>query len=187
MISMYSRACGLTFLVITLFHGRLCLAWKPIASGASYSLKQSHPGEASSSHELATSYAQFDGESKDEEDLVLAHAALANGVKSGSGIRVSDDHENHYESYSLSEEAIKDSSLTFARSPLYASDNCSVKKFAFNQDGAVKYDNELPELDQFTICLWMRFTNHSGDHVMLTYEGMLIEKAEDFLRCRSVR
>lgn len=170
-----NRVFGFTLLItLTLFHGHLCLAWKPIASsGASYTLKQSHPGEASSSHELATSYAQFNGDNnKDEEDLVLAHAALVDGVKTGSGLRLNADQENHYESYSLGDEAIKDPSLSFARSPLYVSDSCSVKKFAFNQDGIVIYDNELPELDQFTICFWMRFTNHSGDHVMFTYEGI---------------
>uniref|UniRef100_T1PBT1 Pentaxin family n=1 Tax=Musca domestica TaxID=7370 RepID=T1PBT1_MUSDO len=51
----------------------------------------------------------------------------------------------------------------------YSEDQCSVKKYAFNHDGIVEYDNEVPELAQFTICFWMRFTNHSGDHVVLTY------------------
>ncbi|XP_037809536.1 uncharacterized protein LOC119602218 [Lucilia sericata] len=51
----------------------------------------------------------------------------------------------------------------------YEEDQCSVKKYAFNQDGVVRYENKIPELSQFTICFWMRFTNHSGDHVILTY------------------
>ncbi|XP_013101112.1 uncharacterized protein LOC106082902 [Stomoxys calcitrans] len=53
----------------------------------------------------------------------------------------------------------------------FKEDQCSVKKYAFNHDGVVHYDNEIPELSQFTICFWMRFTNHSGDHVILTYSA----------------
>lgn len=160
--------------LLLLVHVGNSLGWKPIASGSSpitsYSLKQSHPGEASSSHELATSYAQF-GEPKEEDDLLLTRAALINGVESSHPITLIDDHDNHYKSYGLKDDAIEKPTISFPRSNLYASDRCSVKKFAFNQDGAVEYDNELPELDQFTLCFWMRFTNHSGDHVMLTYEG----------------
>lgn len=48
---------------------------------------------------------------------------------------------------------------------------CSVDKFAIEHEGTVQYDHSLPKLDQFTICNWMRFTNHSGDHVMFTYAG----------------
>ncbi|KAM8718378.1 hypothetical protein ACLKA7_000190 [Drosophila subpalustris] len=162
-------------------------AWKPIGSSlspiTSYSLKQSHPGEASSSHELATSYSQFDHNKDndhvvdDHDDLVLPHSTPlhVNGVDAGS-ILLNDHEHNHYESYILKDDLIKESSLSFPRTtpPLYAStasDRCSVKKFAFNQDGTVQYNNDLPELDQFTLCFWMRFTNHSGDHVMLTYEA----------------
>lgn len=49
--------------------------------------------------------------------------------------------------------------------------HCSVDKFAIEHEGTVQYDQSLPKLDQFTICNWMRFTNHSGDHVMFTYAG----------------
>ncbi|XP_026845897.1 uncharacterized protein LOC6596768 [Drosophila persimilis] len=171
-------------------------AWKPIAvssgpasnggssSTASYSLKQSHPGSASSSHELATSFAQF-GAGKDseeggvgggEDELLLARSAIVNGVDHPSSvahpITFGDHVEDQYESYSIEDEAHKEPQLTFTRTPLYGSDRCSVKKFAFNQDGEVEYRNPLlPELDQFTLCFWMRFTNHSGDHVLLTYEA----------------
>ncbi|XP_064540249.1 uncharacterized protein b6 [Drosophila montana] len=175
MVRLHNRAiwptgCGAGLVLITLLGARISFAWKPIASGSpitSYSLKQSHPGEASSSHELATSYAQFGGDQKEED-------AIVNGVETGitHPITFADDHENHYESYSLKDDVVVDEpSLSFPRTPLYVSDDrCSVKKFAFNQDGAVEYNNELPELDQFTLCFWMRFTNHSGDHVMLTYQ-----------------
>ncbi|XP_022227355.2 LOW QUALITY PROTEIN: uncharacterized protein LOC111077391 [Drosophila obscura] len=173
-------------------------AWKPIAvssgsatsggssSTASYSLKQSHPGSASSSHELATSFAQF-GAGKDsaegdigggEDELLLARAAIVNGVdldhpaSVAHPISFGDHVEDQYESYSIEDETHKEPQLTFTRTPLYGSDRCSVKKFAFNQDGEVEYGNPLlPELDQFTLCFWMRFTNHSGDHVLLTYEA----------------
>ncbi|XP_060661722.1 uncharacterized protein LOC132795179 [Drosophila nasuta] len=186
---MHNRArisVGQALLLIILLNGRISFAWKPIASSGSpittYSLKQSHPGEASSSHELATSYSQF-GADKDENDLVsLPHAAAVTASEAGVGVGVlthpitlSDDQENHYESYILKDDVIKESTLSFPRSPLYAAaaaaDQCSVKKFAFNQDGVVEYNNELPELEQFTLCFWMRFTNHSGDHVMFTYEA----------------
>lgn len=49
--------------------------------------------------------------------------------------------------------------------------HCSVDKFALEHEGTIQYDQSLPKLDQFTICNWMRFTNHSGDHVLFTYSG----------------
>ncbi|XP_058124192.1 uncharacterized protein LOC131287915 [Anopheles ziemanni] len=48
-------------------------------------------------------------------------------------------------------------------------DTCSFEKYAFDHDGTVKYGNKLPALSQFTLCAWMRFTNHTGDHTILTY------------------
>ncbi|XP_053662493.1 uncharacterized protein LOC128711637 [Anopheles marshallii] len=48
-------------------------------------------------------------------------------------------------------------------------DTCSFDKYAFDHDGTVKYGNKLPALSQFTLCMWMRFTNHTGDHTILTY------------------
>lgn len=139
----------------------LALAWKPISgSTAAYSLKQSHPGSASSSHELSTSFTDPTGAGENDEDTQLLLSRARPGIS----------FEDQYESYSL-EDAIPPKDLGFTRTPLYGSNECSVKKFAFNQDGEVEYGNHLPELDQFTICFWMRFTNHTGDHVLLTYEG----------------
>ncbi|XP_017029262.1 uncharacterized protein b6 [Drosophila kikkawai] len=156
------------------------LAWKPIAvssssgSTAAYSLKQSHPGEASSSHEISTSFSQFSGDkeatSEVEDELLLARAGGT--AAAAQPITFSDHVDDQYESYSLEDiEATPKEPLTFTRTPLYGSNRCSVKKFAFNQDGEVEYNNPLPELEQFTLCFWMRFTNHSGDHVLLTYEA----------------
>uniref|UniRef100_A0A2M3Z1E8 Putative concanavalin a-like lectin/glucanases superfamily protein n=1 Tax=Anopheles braziliensis TaxID=58242 RepID=A0A2M3Z1E8_9DIPT len=48
-------------------------------------------------------------------------------------------------------------------------DACSFDKYAFDHDGMVKYANKLPALSQFTLCMWMRFTNHTGDHTIITY------------------
>uniref|UniRef100_A0A182QR11 Uncharacterized protein n=1 Tax=Anopheles farauti TaxID=69004 RepID=A0A182QR11_9DIPT len=50
-------------------------------------------------------------------------------------------------------------------------DTCSFEKYAFDHDGTVKYSNKLPALSQFTLCMWMRFTNHTGDHTIITYSG----------------
>ncbi|KMZ07706.1 uncharacterized protein Dsimw501_GD14477 [Drosophila simulans] len=176
----------LALLGVVLLNATASFAWKPIAVGggsgisggtAAYSLKQSHPGAASSSHEISTSFSQFGGDKEAtevEDDLLLGRAAIVNGVDSSAAvshpISFSDHLEDQYESYSIEDEAPKEP-LAFPRSPVYGSDRCSVKKFAFNQDGEVEYGNPMPELDQFTICFWMRFTNHSGDHVLLTYEA----------------
>ncbi|XP_055631597.1 uncharacterized protein LOC129771694 [Toxorhynchites rutilus septentrionalis] len=46
---------------------------------------------------------------------------------------------------------------------------CSVDKFAFNNEGTVTYEQSLPALEQFTLCAWTRFTNHTGDHTIITY------------------
>ncbi|ALC48179.1 b6 [Drosophila busckii] len=157
-------------LLITL---SVCLAWKPIASSSSpitaYSLKQSHPGEASSSHELATSYSQFNANKPDESFVFQADAS-----SSSKALTLADEDIGQYDSYSLEDEPQQQQHIiksSFGSAPAaYAADRCSVKKFAFNQDGIVDYNNKLPELEQFTTCLWMRFTNHSGDHVLFTYE-----------------
>lgn len=48
---------------------------------------------------------------------------------------------------------------------------CPVEKYAFDGDGVVEYHSSLPKMEQFTLCAWMRFTNHSGDHTIFTYSG----------------
>ncbi|XP_075155883.1 pentraxin-related protein b6 [Haematobia irritans] len=84
---------------------------------------------------------------------------------------------NHYKSY---ESALLPAAINFGDAKFgyktagalsFKEDQCSVKKYAFNHDGVVHYESEIPELSQFTICFWMRFTNHSGDHVILTYSA----------------
>lgn len=48
---------------------------------------------------------------------------------------------------------------------------CPVEKYALDGDGVIEYHSSLPKLEQFTLCAWMRFTNHSGDHTIFTYSG----------------
>ena len=50
-------------------------------------------------------------------------------------------------------------------------DSCAVDKFALEHEGTIKYDQHIQKLDQFTLCTWMRFTKHDGDHVLFTYSG----------------
>lgn len=52
-----------------------------------------------------------------------------------------------------------------------ASDQCSVDKYALENEGTIQYDTAIQKLDQFTLCAWMRFTNHKGDHSIFTYSG----------------
>lgn len=54
---------------------------------------------------------------------------------------------------------------------LYFQDTCSTDKYAFQHEGIIQYDHSMPKLEQFTLCTWMRFTNHSGDHSLFTYSG----------------
>ncbi|XP_016990990.1 uncharacterized protein LOC108052940 [Drosophila rhopaloa] len=180
-----AQGLPLTLLRVVLLNAAVSFAWKPIAvslggstgisgSTASYSLKQSHPGTASSSHEMSASFSQFGNEKETAavgDEVLPGRAVILSGGDSSASvvhpISFADHVEDQYESYSIEDEE----PLTFTRTPLYGSDRCSVKKFAFNQDGQVEYGNQIPELDQFTLCFWMRFTNHSGDHVLLTYEA----------------
>lgn len=48
-------------------------------------------------------------------------------------------------------------------------DKCLPQKYALEYEGTLQFDQTLPSLDQFTLCNWMRFTNHTGDHTVFTY------------------
>ncbi|XP_067005035.1 uncharacterized protein b6 [Anabrus simplex] len=51
-------------------------------------------------------------------------------------------------------------------------DQCAVYKVSFNQDlyfQYIQYKEPIPELLQFTLCMWVRFTNHSNDHPLFSY------------------
>lgn len=61
--------------------------------------------------------------------------------------------------------------LIFLIFHLQQSDQCSVDKYAFEDEGTIQYDASIPKMEQFTLCAWMRFTNHNGDHSIFTYSG----------------
>lgn len=66
---------------------------------------------------------------------------------------------------------LSDSVIKLCLITIFSQNSCSAAKFAFNHEGTVNYNQQIPKLDQFSICLWMRFTKHDGDHVMFTYSG----------------
>lgn len=51
------------------------------------------------------------------------------------------------------------------------SDQCSLEKYAVENEGTIQYGVSVPKLEQFTLCAWVRFTNHKGDHSIFTYSG----------------
>lgn len=161
-------------------------AWKPIVGQApaptstisgskatsatftsSFSLQQSHPDYSNGKSAYASE--AHHGANK---ELIIKEVPVALPVS------LHDEPEESFKTYATA----VPSAINFADARFgykaggavaYSEDQCSVKKYAFNHDGVVQYDNEIPELAQFTICFWMRFTNHSGDHVILTYSGKL--------------
>lgn len=57
-------------------------------------------------------------------------------------------------------------------------EHCRADKYALEYEGTLRFEQSLPKLDQFTLCNWMRFTNHTGDHTIFTYSCKCI--AADF-------
>ena len=51
--------------------------------------------------------------------------------------------------------------------------SCATDKFALDHESIIEYRTALAKLEQFTTCLWARFTKHDGDHVLFTYSGEL--------------
>lgn len=54
---------------------------------------------------------------------------------------------------------------------------CELYKVGFTQDlyfQYIQYKTEMPELKEFTLCMWHKFTNHSNDHPLFSYAGKLI-------------
>lgn len=52
------------------------------------------------------------------------------------------------------------------------SDGCEVYKVGFTQDlyfQYVQYKTHIPEMKEFTLCFWTKFTNHSNDHPLFSY------------------
>lgn len=51
---------------------------------------------------------------------------------------------------------------------------CELYKVGFTQDlyfQYVQYKTHVPEMSEFTLCYWSKFTNHSTDHPMFSYAG----------------
>lgn len=52
------------------------------------------------------------------------------------------------------------------------SDTCSIYKASMNQElfyQYLEYEKEMPELKEFTLCMWTKFHNHSQDHPLFSY------------------
>ncbi|XP_012161536.1 uncharacterized protein LOC105665380 [Ceratitis capitata] len=156
-------------------------AWKPIVGGAfttTFNLQQSHPGSATSAKSLTLggssssssgSSGGSSAESAEYSTSPLLPQEAASKVLSGVGdaVAIAAPLTSHAGLKFESDEFEYERDLFGGGD--YREDHCAVKKFAFNHDGIVTYENDLPALNQFTICFWSRYTNHSGDHVLLTY------------------
>ncbi|XP_048004482.1 uncharacterized protein LOC125240574 [Leguminivora glycinivorella] len=60
----------------------------------------------------------------------------------------------------------------YSAGPLADSDACSVYKVSMNQElfyQYVEYQKDLPDLKEFTLCMWSKFHNHSDDHPLFSY------------------
>ncbi|XP_041986744.1 uncharacterized protein LOC121738623 isoform X2 [Aricia agestis] len=56
--------------------------------------------------------------------------------------------------------------------PDVGSDTCSVYKVSMNQElpyQYVEYEAKLPDLKEFTLCLWTKCHNHTDDHPLFSY------------------
>ncbi|GAB0099547.1 uncharacterized protein DMENIID0001_154220 [Sergentomyia squamirostris] len=78
--------------------------------------------------------------------------------------------------YAETEDRILNGKFSYATNSIFSTgfpgalpDTCSVDKYALEYEGTLQYDKTLPKMEQFTLCAWMRFTNHSGDHTIFTY------------------
>lgn len=53
-------------------------------------------------------------------------------------------------------------------------DDCGNYKVGFTQDlyfQYIQYKLEMPEMKEFTLCMWSKFTNHTNDHPLFSYAG----------------
>ncbi|XP_045509780.1 uncharacterized protein LOC123705161 [Colias croceus] len=56
--------------------------------------------------------------------------------------------------------------------PVTETDSCSVYKVSMNQElfyQYLEYDTKLPDLKEFTLCMWSKYHNHSADHPLFSY------------------
>ncbi|XP_018799826.1 PREDICTED: uncharacterized protein LOC108975637 [Bactrocera latifrons] len=148
--------------------------WKPIVGGSittSFNLQQSHPGSATSAKTLTLGSSS--AESSEYSTSPLLPQKSASKVLSGVSDAIAISAPLTALPGSHTGLKFETDEFEYERDLFggadFGEDNCAVKKFAFNHDGTVTYENDLPDLNQFTICFWSRYTNHSGDHVLLTY------------------
>lgn len=62
----------------------------------------------------------------------------------------------------------------YSSAPAPPTDSCSVYKVSMNQElfyQYVEYEANLPDLKEFTLCMWSKFHNHSEDHPLFSYSG----------------
>ncbi|XP_032526612.1 uncharacterized protein LOC116777269 [Danaus plexippus] len=60
----------------------------------------------------------------------------------------------------------------YSSAPAPPTDSCSVYKVSMNQElfyQYVEYEANLPDLKEFTLCMWSKFHNHSEDHPLFSY------------------
>lgn len=50
-------------------------------------------------------------------------------------------------------------------------DRCAADKFAFDEGAYLSYRAKIPNMKEFTLCMWTRFYNHSTDHPLFSYSG----------------
>ncbi|XP_059622532.1 uncharacterized protein LOC132265775 [Phlebotomus argentipes] len=168
-----------SFRALLLLPMSLAAAWKPIVGPpAAFTLKQTLPAVATSvaslgdsqfldshSHQAAQPFA-------DSEERIL-HGKFAYGANSIFGTGLAEPVFCVAEIYVACDPNYHSNflpcPLPWSKHHHRQHDSCSVDKYALEYDGTLQYDKTLPKLDQFTLCAWMRFTNHSGDHTVFTY------------------
>lgn len=72
---------------------------------------------------------------------------------------------------------ISSNKVSLNNSPPMTSDTCSIYKVSMNQElyfQYLEYEKDLPELKEFTLCMWMKFHNHSADHPLFSYAGKFL-------------
>ncbi|XP_049885276.1 uncharacterized protein LOC126380094 [Pectinophora gossypiella] len=63
-------------------------------------------------------------------------------------------------------------SSQYSAAPAPMSDSCSIYKVSMNQElfyQHMEYEKDLPDLKEFTLCMWTKFHNHSEDHPLFSY------------------
>lgn len=56
--------------------------------------------------------------------------------------------------------------------PIRGQETCSVYKVSMNQElfyQYIEYEKNIPDLKEFTLCMWTKFHNHSEDHPLFSY------------------